>query len=115
MILLSIGVSAMSKNTQTSQAPQIREYGVCEPVPKEGRHYGFLDMTSTWIGANVQPNVWALGGSLAASGLGIAAAVTLIANPICYLLLGLMGLIGFKVATSAMGLPVAMAMRTPLS
>lgn len=63
-----------------------------------------MDMLSTWVGANVQPNTWALGGSLAASGLGIAAAVTLVANPICYIFLALMGLVGYKVSTSAMGL-----------
>ena len=96
----------MSHKTQTTdtEVSQVREYGVCEQVPQEGRHFSFMDMFSTWVGANVQPNTWALGGALAASGLGMAFMVTLIANPICYIFLGLMGLIGFKVAVSAMGL-----------
>lgn len=96
----------MSSQKQPAEVQQeeIREYGVCEPVPEQARHFKFVDMLSTWVGANVQPNTWALGGSLAAGGLGIAAAVTLVANPICYIFLGLMGLIGFRVATSAMGL-----------
>ena len=96
----------MSNQKQSSDVSQeeIREYGVCEPVPEQARHFKFVDMLSTWVGANVQPNTWALGGSLAAGGLGIAAAVTLVANPICYVFLALMGLVGYRVATSAMGL-----------
>lgn len=96
----------MSKEHTESAAPleQVREYGVCETVPMQARHFKFIDMLSTWVGANVQPNTWALGGMLAASGLGIAAAITLVANPICYIFLGLMGFIGYKVSTSAMGL-----------
>lgn len=90
----------MSKNNDDA----VRDYGVEEYVPEEGRHYGFMDMMFTWIGANCQPSSWFLGGTLAASGFAVAAGVTLLANPLTYIILALMGFMGYKVATTTMGL-----------
>lgn len=97
----------MSKKQQNTEA--IREYGVEEMVPAEGRHYSFLDMTGTWIGANAQPNTWWLGGVIAAGGFVMALGTTLIANPLVFALLAVVGLMGFKIGTTSMGL-----MRFPL-
>lgn len=83
---------------------EFKDYGVDEYVPQEARHYGFMDMVSTWIGANCQPNTWFIGGCLAASGFAVAAGVTLVANPISYIILALVGFIGYKVTTTSMGL-----------
>ncbi|ATW24855.1 purine-cytosine permease family protein [Candidatus Formimonas warabiya] len=81
-----------------------RDYGVEEYVPMEARHYGFWDMASTWVGANCQPGAWFIGGSIAAAGFMTAFGVTMIANPLAYLILALVGFMGFKVATTTMGL-----------
>lgn len=81
-----------------------KEYPITEAVPAEDRHIGFMDMTLTWMGANCQPGTWAIGGTLAAVGFMGAFGITLIANPIAFLVVALLGYVGFKVGTSTMGL-----------
>ena len=88
----------------SSDDKAFRDYGIEEYVPMEGRHYGFFDMVNTWIGANANTASWFVGGVIAALGFGGAVAVTLIANPIAYILLALVGYMGYKVATTSMGL-----------
>ncbi len=88
--------------TDTKQ--EFRDYGIEEYVPVEARHYKFIDMVSTWAGANCQPGAWFVGGSLAASGMAIAAGVTLISNPIAYIIMALVGYIGFKHSATSMGM-----------
>ncbi|MEQ8197908.1 MAG: cytosine permease [Clostridiaceae bacterium] len=81
-----------------------KEYGALEAVPKEARSVGFWDMTATWIGANANNGSWYVGGVVAGAAFGGAATVTLVANPIAYLIMALIGFIGFKVGTSTMAL-----------
>lgn len=82
----------------------IREYSAIESVPQEARHYGFWDMVATWIGANACTSSWYTGGVMAAVGIGGAFAVLLIANPIAYIIMALVGYMGYKVGTTTMGL-----------
>lgn len=81
-----------------------KEYPVTETVPQEDRHYGFLDMIATWIGANANTGSWFIGGIVATLGLGGALIVMVIANPIAYFVLALVGYMGYKVGTTSMGL-----------
>lgn len=81
-----------------------KEYGINEAVPMEDRHIGFWDMTATWMGANCQPGSWYIGGVIAAVGFGGAVGITLVANPITYLVLMLIGFMGYKVGTTTMGI-----------
>lgn len=81
-----------------------KEYPITEAVPAEDRHIGFMDMTLTWMGANCQPGTWAIGGTLAGVGFLGAFGITMIANPIAFLVVALLGYVGFKVGTSTMGL-----------
>ena len=80
------------------------EYSAIVPVPKEARHYGFWDMVATWIGANACTSSWYTGGVLAAVGIGGAFAVIFIANPIAYVIMALVGYMGYKIGTTTMGL-----------
>lgn len=82
----------------------VREYSALESVPQEARHYGFWDMVATWIGANACTSSWYTGGVMAAVGIGGAFAVLLIANPIAYVIMALVGYMGYKVGTTTMGL-----------
>ena len=81
-----------------------KEYPVAIAVPVTDRHYGFWDMVATWIGANANTGSWFSGGVVAALGLGGAVAVIFIANPIAYAVMALIGYMGYKVGTTAMGL-----------
>jgi NCS1 family nucleobase:cation symporter-1 len=81
-----------------------KEYPVTEAVPAEDRHFGFVDMALTWMGANCQCGSWAVGGALAGLGFMGAFGVIVIGNPIAYAILALVGLISYKVGTSTMGL-----------
>lgn len=81
-----------------------KEYSVDVAVPQEGRHYGFWEMVATWIGANANTSSWFTGGVVAAMGFGGAIAVILIANPIAYIIMALIGYMGYKVGTTTMGL-----------
>jgi NCS1 nucleoside transporter family len=80
------------------------DYAALEPVPTEKRNMNFLDMLATWTGANANNGTWYMGGVVGAVGFGSAVAVTLISNPIAYILMALIGFIGYKVGTSTMSL-----------
>lgn len=81
-----------------------REYAATESVNKEDRKLSFWDMTLTWIGANANNGSWYVGGVVAGAAFAGAALVTVIANPIAYLIMALVGLIGYRVGTSTMSL-----------
>jgi nucleobase:cation symporter-1, NCS1 family len=83
---------------------EAKEYLVDEAVPMDARHYGFWDMAATWLGANACTGSWYTGGVLAALGIGGAFMVLLIANPIAYIIMALIGYMGYKVGTTTMGL-----------
>ncbi len=68
------------------------------------RNMGFWDMVFLWFGANTNNASWYLGGSVAGATFGGAIIVALIANPIAYLVLALVGLMGFKIGVSTMAL-----------
>jgi putative hydroxymethylpyrimidine transporter CytX len=81
-----------------------REYSVVEQVPMEGRHYSWIDMFLTWIGANANTGSWFIGGLAASIGLAGAFWVILLSNPPAYLIVALIGFMGFKVGTTTMSL-----------
>ena len=80
------------------------EYDVYEPVPSQHRHSSFRDMASTWTVANANPTSWYVGSTLGILGFGAAIAVTMVGNIATYLILALVGAMGFVVGTSNMGL-----------
>lgn len=80
------------------------EYYATEEVPMNQRNIGFWDMIFIWIGANSNNASWYVGGTVAGTAFAGAIAVTLIANPIAYLILALVGYMGYKVGTSTMAL-----------
>lgn len=83
----------------------VKEYGATEAVPhSEARNMSFWDMLATWIGANANNGTWYIGGVMAGCAFGGAIAVTLIANPIAYLFMALVGYMGYKAGTSTMAL-----------
>ncbi len=92
--------------TSTGKAVPVEkhEFGIFESVPMAHRTYSFWDMVATWIGANANTGSWFIGGVVAALGLGGALGVTFIANPIAYLIMALIGYMGYKVGTTTMGL-----------
>lgn len=81
-----------------------RDYDIDEYVPMEARYYGIKDMASVWICANANPTSWYMGTTIGALGLGGAFLAAIISNPLVYLILAIVGLIGFRVASSSMGL-----------
>ncbi|MDQ7824699.1 MAG: cytosine permease [Candidatus Eremiobacteraeota bacterium] len=81
-----------------------REYGATEAVPPEGRPLGFLDMVTTWIGANANNGTWYVGGVVAGAAFSGAFLVTVVANPIAYLVMALIGFMGFRCGISTMAL-----------
>ncbi len=81
-----------------------KEYGVLEAVPESARSYGFYDMFATWVAANANNGTWFAGGVVAASALGGALLATFIANPIAYLIMALIGYMGYKIGATSMGL-----------
>ena len=88
----------------TEKVDPHKEYGALEPVPKGARNLGFGDMIATWIGANANNGTWYVGGVVAGAGVVGSVAAMLIANPIAYLIMILVGYIGFKIGTSTMAL-----------
>lgn len=93
------GVVVTNENAQHD-----KEYGAVEPVPMSARSLSFGDMIATWIGANANNGSWYVGGVVAGAAFGGSVLVTLIANPIAYLIMALIGFIGYKVGTSTMAL-----------
>ncbi|WP_406543589.1 cytosine permease [Clostridium ljungdahlii] len=61
-------------------------------------------MLTTWIGANANNGTWYVGGVVAGATFGGAVLVTLVSNPIAYIIMALIGFIGYKVGTSTMAL-----------
>lgn len=92
----------MENNQQNT--PVAEEYPIEVSVPMEARHYGFVDMIATWIGANCNTSSWYTGGCIAAVGVMGGFAVIFIANPIAYAIMALVGYMGYKVGTTSMGL-----------
>lgn len=80
------------------------EYYATEEVPMSQRNIGFWDMVFVWIGANSNNASWYVGGTVAGAAFTGAIIVALVANPIAYLVLALVGYMGYKVGTSTMAL-----------
>ncbi|PIC58003.1 hypothetical protein CSV80_06780 [Sporosarcina sp. P12(2017)] len=80
------------------------EHYATEEVPMSQRNIGFFDMVAIWVGANSNNASWYVGGTVAGMAFAGAVGVTLISNPIAYLILALVGYMGFKVGTSTMAL-----------
>ncbi|MDD3224875.1 MAG: cytosine permease [Clostridium sp.] len=91
------------QNSKTNEKAH-KEYSALEKVPQDERSISFLDMTATWIGANANNGTWYVGGVVAGAAFGGAILVTLISNPIAYIIMALIGFIGYKVGTSTMAL-----------
>ena len=91
------------KNKTDQKDIQTEEYPVIQSVPKKARHYGFVDMALSWAGANLQPTVWTMGGSLICAGLGAGFIILITANLVAAVVVGLIGLISYKIGTSTMG------------
>lgn len=81
-----------------------KEFNAVESVPFESRSLGFCDMVATWIGANANNGSWYVGGVVAGAAFAGSVYVTLVANPIAYIIMALIGFIGFKVGTSTMAI-----------
>lgn len=92
------------KGPSQQQDVETVEYYATEAVPMGQRNIGFFDMIAIWVGANSNNASWYVGGTVAGMAFAGAIGVTLIANPIAYLILALVGFMGFKVGTSTMAL-----------
>ena len=93
----------MEKNNDKQQS-KIRDYAIDEYVPMDARYYGVKEMMSTWICANANPTTWYMGTIMGALGLSGVVIASLIGNPIVYLILALVGFMGYKIASTNMGL-----------
>lgn len=80
------------------------EYHATDEVPSHQRDMGFWDMMFLWIGANSNNASWYLGGSIAGVGFGFAILLALVANPIAYAVLALVGVMGYRIGVSTMAL-----------
>jgi nucleobase:cation symporter-1, NCS1 family len=81
-----------------------KEYGATESVPMKSRSLSFWDMIATWVCANANNGTWYIGGVVAGTAFAGSLAVMLIANPIAYFIMALIGYAGYKVGTSTMAL-----------
>lgn len=81
-----------------------KEFSAVESVPASARTLSFWDMAATWVGANANNGSWYVGGVVAGAAFAGSVYVTLVANPIAYLIMALIGFIGFKVGTSTMAI-----------
>lgn len=89
---------------QNNENLEIRDYGIDEYVPMNARYYGVKEMASVWICANANPTSWYMGTIVGAMGLGGAFLSAAVGNPLVYLILALVGLMGFRIASTTMGL-----------
>lgn len=80
------------------------EFEATQPVPTNRRDLSFMDMLVTWIAANANNGTWYLGGVIAAAAFGGAFLVTMIGNPIAFLIMGLVGYMGYRIGVSTMAL-----------
>lgn len=98
----------MTKASGGEPAPgkkvEMVEFYATDEVPMSQRNVGFFDMIAIWVGANSNNASWYVGGTVAGAAFAGAITVTLIANPIAYIILALVGYMGFKVGTSTMAL-----------
>ncbi|WP_252504381.1 cytosine permease [Sporosarcina sp. Marseille-Q4943] len=99
----SIGVDAAEQAYGGEDVVTVEHYATDE-VPMSQRNIGFFDMIAIWVGANSNNASWYVGGTVAGMAFAGAITVTLISNPIAYLVLALVGYMGFKVGTSTMAL-----------
>ena len=90
--------------SEQNSSPAVRDYDIDEYVPMEARYYGIKEMASVWICANANPTSWYMGTIIGALGLSGAFLSAIISNPLVYLILALVGVMGFRVASSTMGL-----------
>ena len=81
-----------------------KEFSAVEAVPMQARTLSFGDMLATWVGANANNGTWYVGGVVAGAAFAGSVVVTLVANPIAYFIMALIGFIGFKVGTSTMAI-----------
>ena len=81
-----------------------KEYGAVEVVHDEHRSIRFWDMVAIWVCANANNGTWYVGGVVAGTAFAGALYITLVANPIAYLVMAMIGYIGFRVGTSTMAL-----------
>lgn len=95
-----------SPNKQTVPDSKVEtiEYYATDDVPRSQRNIGFFDMIAIWVGANSNNASWYVGGTVAGAAFAGAITITLVSNPIAYLILALVGYMGFKVGTSTMAL-----------
>lgn len=94
----------MSNESNEEANGEFREYGIDEAVPKSDRHYSFADMMSTWVVANANPTSWYVGSTLGAMGMMGAMGVAFGGNIITYVILALVGLMGYRMGIANMGL-----------
>lgn len=83
---------------------EVKEYGFDEVIPEENRHYDFKSLSVTWLNANANTSSWYVGSFIGAMGFSGAILASIIANPLSYIFLALIGLMGYKVSTTSMGL-----------
>lgn len=94
----------MAEETNTQQV-EIRDYAIDEYVPMEARYYGAKEMTSTWICANANPTTWYMGTILGSSWVWEVRFSRRSSETRSYTLFSaLVGIIGYKVASTNMGL-----------
>ncbi|CUH95384.1 putative membrane protein [Propionispora sp. 2/2-37] len=94
----------MSEVNTSFSTPPAKEYSAVEPVAMQDRNMDSWDMFATWIGANANNGTWYVGGVIAATCFIPSLYVTALANPIAYIIMALVGFIGFKVGVSTMAL-----------
>lgn len=98
-----------ARDTETEIGTEESERQASDPVPTHERNVNFTDMTATWIGANANSGTWLVGAVVvgtvfAGSALAGALTVTIIANIIAYMIVALVGFIGYKVGTATVAL-----------
>lgn len=93
-----------TSGVKNSKKEKSIEYYATDEVPMSQRNIGFFDMIAIWVGANSNNASWYVGGTIAGASFMGAISVTLIANPLAYLILALIGYMGYKVGTSTMAL-----------
>lgn len=75
-----------------------------EQIEMKNRHMSFWDMFATWVGANANNGTWYIGGVIAACGLILATKVLVTSSVFSYLLLSLVGFMGYATGISTMAL-----------
>lgn len=91
-------------STDSTAGKSKHEYAAIEPVPQQDRNLNSWDMFATWVGANANNGTWFVGGVVAATAFLPSLYVTALANPVAYVVLALIGFIGFRVGVSTMAL-----------